>query len=178
MALGLLAALWLINRQQRRIRQLRDEARLDPLTGLPNRRQLTHCWERLPQGADLLFIDLVGFRSVNNQHGHIIGDQLLQQVAQRLAQVVDAPESLLRWGGDEFVAIVRKDKAAQRLQQFADRLNTPFELGTLAGMNTVQISARFSKASDAVRLDDALHIAAAALLQQRQQAIQTEGNSR
>ncbi len=158
-----------VRRQRRCIRALLADAQLDPLTGLPNRRQLAAGWARLPEAA-ILFIDLIGFRSINDRHGHLIGDQLLQQVARRLASVIPPPETLVRWGGDEFIAIVRRQQASQRRQALTNALATPFDLGTDPGPLSVRISARSSQSSNEIGLADALSAAAAALLTARADA--------
>jgi diguanylate cyclase (GGDEF)-like protein len=92
--------------------QLLKMATHDALTGLPNRRllteQLQHTIDRLTRSADLaalLFIDLDGFKKVNDQYGHKVGDRLLVQVAQRLSASLRASDSVFRWGGDEFVVL-------------------------------------------------------------------------
>jgi diguanylate cyclase (GGDEF)-like protein len=105
-------------RQQER--QLAHLALHDPLTGLPNRARFTAACEALGDGGGrppaVLFIDLDGFKEVNDRLGHAAGDQILQQVAQRLLSCLDDDILLARFGGDEFVALVPRGEAA------ADRL--------------------------------------------------------
>lgn len=74
----------IIIRQRQRLALLEFEARHDVLTGLPNRRALAHAWGRMAGTRALILIDLVGFKAVNDSHGHIVGDALLQKVAARL----------------------------------------------------------------------------------------------
>ena len=86
----------------------------DPLTGLPNRRLLTDrlqhaiqaCADSQCHGA-LLFLDLDYFKILNDTLGHQVGDEFLQQVAQRLHSCVGTSDTLARLGGDEFVVMLQ-----------------------------------------------------------------------
>jgi diguanylate cyclase (GGDEF)-like protein/PAS domain S-box-containing protein len=93
--------------------KIRSLAFYDTLTGLPNRRLL---WERLRQALvssirsgskhALLFVDLDGFKSLNDTLGHHIGDLLLQETARRIQNCVREVDTVARLGGDEFVIIL------------------------------------------------------------------------
>lgn len=93
-------------------RQLIAQAMRDPLTGLPNRRALTgHLAQHLAsdratrQALALFFLDLDGFKPVNDAYGHETGDELLRQVAQRLTDTVRKSDFTSRLAGDEFVVV-------------------------------------------------------------------------
>lgn len=97
---------------QRANKELSRQALSDPLTGLPNRRALMHELNRLFSLALrvehpllLAFIDLDGFKAINDTHGHDAGDLLLQAVARALSSVLREGDLLARVGGDEFVAV-------------------------------------------------------------------------
>lgn len=89
-------------------RQLRELAFTDLLTGIPNRAAYQQYADSLPVDSGpvvVLFIDLDGFKSVNDRHGHDAGDRLLREVAQRMAAGLRENEALSRLGGDEFVLL-------------------------------------------------------------------------
>ncbi|MHC1699880.1 MAG: diguanylate cyclase [Humidesulfovibrio sp.] len=94
------------------VHDLRHAAYHDTLTGLPNRLFLTDALPRLIETAAehdhilaLMFLDLDGFKDVNDTLGHQAGDILLQTVAERLRQCLSRPENCVRLGGDEFVLL-------------------------------------------------------------------------
>ncbi|MET9804277.1 EAL domain-containing protein [Streptomyces sp. NPDC006368] len=115
--------------------QLQHNAEHDPLTELPNRALFT---KRVRQalggrrsgdsGTAVLFIDLDGFKGVNDRLGHQAGDELLVQAARRLQDSVRAGDTAARLGGDEFAALIvgdgGQDQVARELQvhEIADRL--------------------------------------------------------
>jgi diguanylate cyclase (GGDEF)-like protein len=96
-----------VREQERAQAQLAYQARHDPLTGLANRAVLTAELERvLPRRSGpvaVLYVDLDGFKEVNDTHGHQAGDLVLSVVAQRLSGAVRATDLVVRLGGDEFV---------------------------------------------------------------------------
>ncbi|WP_157406784.1 sensor domain-containing diguanylate cyclase, partial [Actinomadura rubrobrunea] len=85
----------------------------DGLTGLPNRayfeERTREVLSRRPDGdrVAVLFVDLDGFTAVNDSAGHAAGDQVLAQAARRLRGVVQADDTVARWGGDEFAVLVQ-----------------------------------------------------------------------
>ncbi|GHG55914.1 putative bifunctional diguanylate cyclase/phosphodiesterase [Streptomyces griseocarneus] len=115
--------------------QLQHTAEHDPLTDLPNRALFTRRVEQAlagrrvtDAGTAVLFIDLDGFKAVNDTVGHQAGDELLVQAARRLQDSVRAGDSTARFGGDEFAALIigdgTRDAAAReyRILEIADRL--------------------------------------------------------
>ena len=102
----------LLQQLQQANNELSRQALSDPLSGLPNRRALMLELHRLfsllkRTGHPLLisFIDLDGFKAINDTHGHDAGDLLLQTMAQQLAGALRSGDLLARVGGDEFVAV-------------------------------------------------------------------------
>ncbi len=96
--------------------RLRHQALHDPLTDLPNRRRFRQAFTALPcdvrARAAVLFIDLDGFKLVNDSYGHGVGDDLLLQVASRLSTCIDDGDLLARQGGDEFLVLCAIDGTA------------------------------------------------------------------
>jgi diguanylate cyclase (GGDEF)-like protein len=128
-----------------RVHELRDElthqASHDTLTGLPNRAEtLRHLSAALaaPQGpgqhTGLLFVDLDGFKAINDTHGHAAGDQLLCEVARRMAAALRPDDAVGRLGGDEFVVTVQGVRAVGNLVGLGQRLiaavSTPIQVRT------------------------------------------------
>ncbi|WP_037686555.1 EAL domain-containing protein [Streptomyces aureocirculatus] len=126
--------------------QLQHNAEHDPLTDLPNRALFTRRVAAAlggrrvtDRGTAVLFIDLDGFKAVNDTIGHQAGDELLIQAAQRLQEAVRTSDTASRLGGDEFAALIvgdgTRDQAAREKHIFelADRLrirlSQPYEIG-------------------------------------------------
>lgn len=123
-------------------------AHLDPLTGLPNRlllmSRLEHMLVRYRKdvAGAVLFVDLDGFKLVNDTFGHKTGDKLLQAVSARLNARLRHTDMLARLGGDEFVIvleqIVHEQDAAIVAEDIIQQIRTPF---TLADGTTIRIGA-------------------------------------
>jgi len=143
-----------------RERALRDsEARFerlahyDPLTGLPNRlllpdrlRQAMAQTKRRGKLLAVVYLDLDGFKEINDRHGHAVGDQLLVALADQLKQTLREGDTVARLGGDEFVAVlIDLEARAARvspLKRLLAAAAAPIRLGdTRLGDLVVQVSA-------------------------------------
>lgn len=120
-----------ITHRHRREAQIRHQALHDGLTGLANRRlmlerlqQLLVLSVRQPQHIAVLFLDLDGFKAVNDQHGHETGDRVLQTVASRLQGLLRAGDTVARIGGDEFVIVLHQADSPAAAASIADRIMT------------------------------------------------------
>lgn len=137
---ALLASLRDISARKKDLERLHHQATHDALTGLPNRT----AFDRYLQGAikraerhgrlvAVLFLDLDGFKKVNDTFGHVVGDQLLHQVASRIKKDLRADDILARLGGDEFTigleGLESPDSAAVVADKILHHLRLPFELG-------------------------------------------------
>lgn len=114
-------------------RQLAYMATHDPLTDLPNRvlfadrlRQAMAEAERTRKLAVLIFLDLDGFKDVNDNHGHDVGDLLLKSVAERLSACTRLGDTIARFGGDEFVVLLPRLDSESFAAAVADRVCSSF----------------------------------------------------
>jgi diguanylate cyclase (GGDEF)-like protein/PAS domain S-box-containing protein len=134
--------------------QVQQLAFYDPLTQLPNRRLLG---DRMQQAiatarrngnpGALLVVDLDNFKPLNDAHGHMVGDLLLVEVAARLCAGVRAADTVARFGGDEFVVVIRELPPAQALERaifiaekLREALALPYTLCSDVGGNRVCIT--------------------------------------
>jgi diguanylate cyclase (GGDEF)-like protein/PAS domain S-box-containing protein len=143
-------------RQQ--VNELTDVAVRDPLTGVGNRRfadaqlhvALTQAREQAKLSSDdtrglrtgVLFIDLDHFKRVNDDFGHLVGDQVLKMVARTLTANLRTIDTMARWGGEEFIAIISYIDAKRLLTvaEHVRRLVANASLLTDSGMVEVTIS--------------------------------------
>jgi diguanylate cyclase (GGDEF)-like protein len=104
--------------------RLRRAAMLDEVTGLPNRRlfdENLQQTQRAPaEQIAVLFVDLDGFKAINDSLGHSMGDAVLKEVAQRLTHVFREEDTIARYGGDEFIAALHVSDTADAIA-LADR---------------------------------------------------------
>lgn len=121
----------------------------DPLTGLANRSLF---YDRLEHGLAqakrhnlalaVLFLDLDGFKAINDLHGHDVGDALLQTVADRLTENTRDDDTVSRMGGDEFLILVMgasdKQSVTQLAQKIARHIQAPCQL--VVGQVSIQLS--------------------------------------
>ncbi len=135
--------------------ELQKRAFLDPLTGLPNRLlfedRLSHALAMLDRGGErgsrqvkrlaVLFVDLDGFKPVNDSYGHAAGDTLLQEVAQRLLAVARDSDTVARLGGDEFVLLLEDVADVADSAALAHRLVQSLTQGFTIGGRKLHVAA-------------------------------------
>ncbi len=118
----------------------------DALTGLPNRNL---CFDRLErmlvaarrhdQSFAVLFLDLDGFKAVNDTFGHAAGDEVLKMVARRLENVIRESDTLARLGGDEFVVLAANVKEPAGAQTLANRILAAMEEPFAGALGTYRV---------------------------------------
>lgn len=151
-----LSAIAHIGQETMRVRgeanELRTEANTDPLTGLFNYRGFQVAINDVNSrrgdqgGVAIIYIDLDGFKAINDRYGHSAGNEILQVVAHRLAEAVRPRDAVARVGGDEFVVLLRdvtdEGHAEQVAHRIVDLASSPVVLDNI--VVTVSLSAGVS----------------------------------
>lgn len=154
---------------------LAHAAHHDPLTDLPNRMGLRQRIDDLrTDGEDLavLFVDLDGFKAINDSHGHAIGDLVLCEVAERLSGVVRDSDLIARLGGDEFAIVLGKSSthphtprgAIDFAERILDALSTPIAVdgsthSISASIGFVEVDATTDIETAVAGADQAMYVA-------------------
>ena len=118
----------------------------DSLTHLVNRSAMEQRLQQLQENKSdasifVLFIDLDGFKPINDSLGHYLGDEVLIETAQRMQQVVSEPNLLCRFGGDEFVAVIQDMSAVEQVNALCAEILAVFEQPFRIGEVEVSLSA-------------------------------------
>ena len=136
--------------------RLGEQARIDSLTGLPNRFAVLEYLEwmlnSLPEpgvpitpgvmrATGVMFLDVDGFKSVNDTHGHAVGDVVLREIAQRLSGSVREVDFVARLGGDEFLVVVADIADPIQLVKFGQRMIEEIEQPYTIGDQLFAVSA-------------------------------------
>ncbi|PQV49291.1 GGDEF domain-containing protein [Paraburkholderia sp. BL21I4N1] len=177
----LLAALGLYAKRNRQLvgqsQEFEQAALHDPMTGLPNRRKLfatleeaADNWHAIAKGGGaatppyriaVLYVDLDGFKQINDSLGHRVGDEFLIAVSRRFRVSVRKGDVVARIGGDEFAVLVREFSKAAELGEIAQRLIAcVVETDTQMGIGSVSASVGIASFPDLV--DDYQRLVAAA----------------
>jgi diguanylate cyclase (GGDEF)-like protein/PAS domain S-box-containing protein len=147
-----------ITRQQEDARRLAHHAGHDALTGLPNRSLLEQRMALLGRGQGTLvvmFIDLDGFKPINDSLGHGVGDRLLVEVARRLEGLMSVNDMVARFGGDEFVALLAGLDGPEAAERLARRVLAALAQPYRIGHNELFITASIGLAGRAAERNEA-----------------------
>jgi diguanylate cyclase (GGDEF)-like protein len=120
--------------------------RLDPLTNLPDRNYLySRLFELLENKSSdrfaVLFVDIDNFKSVNDRHGHLVGDQVLFEAAKRLSVCLGSGHDVVRYGGDEFVVLIDRAPESQDLDELAESIREVISPAITVPHGDVKLSA-------------------------------------
>ena len=135
------ASLWPLIRQESTFKKL---SYIDNLTKLHNSRKFYETLSELHQEEQpfaILYIDLNGFRPINDTYGHRSGDELLMIVAKKLKNCIREGDEVFRIGGDEFAILVPNQISIMGLSNLVQRIKASVERQTALGNATIQISA-------------------------------------
>ncbi|HRQ55915.1 MAG TPA: EAL domain-containing protein [Azoarcus taiwanensis] len=165
-----------ITLQKAQQRQLERIAHYDPLTGLPNRALLADRMQQAMAQANrrgttlaIAYLDLDGFKAVNDRHGHDAGDRLLVVAANRMRQALRETDTLARLGGDEFVAVLADLPTSEACIPTLTRLLDAASKETQDGGFLLRVSASlgvtFYPQSEAIDADQLLRQADQAMYQ-------------
>ncbi|MBR9827635.1 MAG: diguanylate cyclase [Oceanospirillales bacterium] len=134
--------------RHRRVERIRFLAMHDPLTGLPNRSLLNEHLGRNLRRAHregnqfaLMFIDLDGFKQINDQHGHDAGDDLLSVLGSRMTEQLRGTDTCARIGGDEFVVMLETVHSVDSATQVAEKILSCLSAPVQRGQQQLKVSA-------------------------------------
>lgn len=186
LGVGMLALVLLVLLRIGMLAQAREDAQArlarlaqrDELTGLANRRELdkhlSRALDRLAAGESpavtVMFCDLDGFKSVNDEHGHHIGDAVLAVVARRLSAALRANDVVARFGGDEFVVVAEGDPVAvprEVHRRVTTALADPVHVGGMHHRVTASTGVAVARQGDTVTADRLLAAADAAMYREK-----------
>ena len=153
---------------------LRSLAAQDPLTGLANRRSIREqlsILESMQKSFSLIYMDLNGFKKINDTFGHGAGDDLLRQAGDRLQAAFRPTDVVGRWGGDEFVAVLdaNLEVAQKKIGQIREILEQEFTVSSGNVRQPVQVSAAIGLAtwSPGEQIDEVIRRADAAMYREK-----------
>lgn len=129
-------------RANRQVEEMHTLARTDPLTGLPNRLALSERLEaeiQSPHGLFLALLDVDHFKQINDRHGHATGDAVLKEVARRLQAGLREGDVLGRWGGEEFMILLREE-SLQNVLAALERMRESIAFWPFEGVGAVSAS--------------------------------------
>ncbi|MFS0699536.1 diguanylate cyclase [Cellulomonas sp. 179-A 4D5 NHS] len=167
--------------------ELVHQATHDELTGLPNRRAVDRQVAEIVDavrtgqapGGLVCFLDLDGFKNVNDQYGHHVGDRLLAHVASRLRAAVRSDDFVARFGGDEFIIVLIGDPdrlQTETVQRLEDALAHEIDLGPLATIAKASIGTVVLRPGTHITASEVLSAADARMYAAKRRRIFTTGD--
>ena len=144
--ISLLLMVFLIRKQKKNSSDLSYLANTDALTDLSNRdnfiSQINHCISSKPdEDFSIIFFDVDYFKSINDIYGHEIGDRVLKLFAKTISDMISKDDVLSRFGGDEFVLLIKKKNHINSINSIIARLSNNLDTSYLLGSHEVFVSA-------------------------------------
>ncbi|MFC4401932.1 diguanylate cyclase domain-containing protein [Gracilibacillus xinjiangensis] len=132
--------------------ELEKLAIYDPLTNLYNRRYLDLFFSRIEENGSLMFIDLDNFKEVNDLYGHDIGDEILIEVSNRMLEIIEPSDRLVRIGGDEFILVLPGKTDSEKNKQIAKNIinqlsnwdNIDYQINVSASAGIIEYTKEYS----------------------------------
>ena len=143
--ISIFLSLYILRRLKARDKKLLKMANTDLLTNLPNRFNfISNINDFIEQQPDstfaIVFFDIDHFKSINDNYGHEIGDEILKRFSEKIRSSVDEVDILSRFGGDEFVLLLRCIDSEQQAIEFISMLSTELETSFFINNNEIFIS--------------------------------------
>ena len=159
------------------LEEARRFANHDVMTGIPNRRLLEDRFEQAKFRSDrqrkslaVLFLDLDGFKRVNDTHGHAVGDDLLRQFVARLVACIRTSDTVCRYGGDEFVVLLPETDgragAISATRKIREQLTGAYTAGRVSIALPTSVGMALSPA-DGIELGRLIEIADSAMYREK-----------
>jgi len=147
-------------------------ANTDDLTMIPNRRHGKRVLDRLEYDAErnnftIALIDIDHFKSINDQHGHDIGDQVLQKLCKAVSDLIRPGDTLCRWGGEEFL-LALPQTSLEDAYHVVERIRKTIFITNFAPLERLTISIGIASRSQAKSLDQLIKLADQALYQAKE----------
>ncbi len=155
----------IIERDISSIERLSQQAYTDPLTGLLNRRHFYEQFENDQETLSVILFDIDHFKQVNDQYGHTIGDQVLQQMSQIVQETLPGNHHIYRWGGEEF--LVALNEPASLAQTRAEQIRVAVDQEVFPKGIHLTISLGVSTRQTGQSLDQLIHQADEGLYQSK-----------
>ncbi len=149
--------------KQRNERELEFLSNTDSLTGLKNRRHIDHILQnQINKKFSIIIMDIDHFKQVNDNYGHLVGDEVLVEVSALLKGNINSNDIIGRWGGEEFI-IICKNTSAEEARFLANRVRTLLENKEFRHCGRITGSFGISEAKKDLAIKDILHNADSAL---------------
>ena len=118
-------------------------ARYDYLTNLPNRNEFSNIIKKeinKNRPFAVMLLDIDNFKKINDSLGHVYGDEILKEVANRFREIMDEKVFISRFGGDEFLILVTEEDEEEKIQVYIKKINEVFEKSFIQGMKENHLS--------------------------------------